>query len=462
MNSEMTDTVRGAGGRPSRPNLVFVMADDLGWADVGCYGSPDIATPAIDSLAAEGLRLTDGYSAAAVCSPTRFALYTGRYPGRFRGGLEEPIFMPGPEIGLGPGTPTMPSRLAEAGYQTAMFGKWHCGFAPDFGPTKSGFEVFWGNHDGGMDYFTHTGMRGQRDTYEGEEPVEVDGYYTHLVTEKVEGFLDGRGGDERPFLLHVNFTSPHWPWEGPGDRAESDRIAELVRGGFPPAIVHQDGGTVAKYAEMVADLDTCVARVLEALSRNGYDDSTLVVFTSDNGGERWSHMWPLVGEKGDLTEGGVRVPLIVRFPGHIEAGQVSGFPVVTQDWTATFLDLAGVDPDPDHPLDGVSLAAWLFDRAEPPVHDLAWRTRTQGALRRGDWKLVRFGRDTETPVDRLYHFGDDAPREHANKLALAPEVAAELIAAYEAFESELLDYPERRMPPPDMPIPPGFTGPSLR
>lgn len=341
-----------------------------------------------------------------------------------------------------------------------MFGKWHCGFAPEFGPTKSGFETFWGNHDGGMDYFSHRGMRGQIDTYDGAEPVEVDGYYTHLVTDRVESFLDGRHdrGEDRPLLLHVNYTSPHWPWEGPGDRVESERIKALVDGGFPPAIVHQDGGDVAKYAEMVADLDACVGRLLDALDRNGMTDNTLVVFTSDNGGERWSHMWPLVGEKGDLTEGGVRVPLVARFPGYIEPAQVSDGPVITTDWTATFLELGGATPDADHPLDGVSLAGWLFDGDEFPHHDLAWRTRQQGALRRDGWKLVRDGRGGEHPVDRLYRLGDGG-REKANLIGLFPDRAAELREAYEAFEASLLPYPERPGPPPlleGVTPPPGF------
>lgn len=438
---------RGTGRTERRPNLIFILADDLGWMDLGCYGSPHIRTPVLDRLAAGGVRFTHAYAGSCWCSATRYALYTGRHPGRLPAGLEEPLRTRDAEHGIPHNHPTLPSLLVDGGYATAMFGKWHCGWLPWYSPIKAGFQTFYGNLDGAVDYFEHFGTLGEPDLYEGETPVEETGYYTWLISDHAAEWI-GRQDDD-PFYLQVNYTAPHWPWEGPDDAAEGRRIREEYEAGdvrFP--LLDRNSGSLAKYAELVEALDTGIGRVLEALDAAGKADDTLVVFCSDNGGERWSMNWPFVGEKGDLNEGGIRVPFVLRWPAAVDSGQVSDQPNGTMDWTATFLDAAGVSPDPAHPLDGVSLLPWLVDGADYPDHDLCWRVASQGAVRRGRWKYLFDRRPRAVlgnwprfpgPWELLYDVTVDG-REAADLARLHPEVVAELRAAYDAYEAELLPY----------------------
>lgn len=446
--SEEPFVARG-GGRPRRPNVVFILADDLGWGDLGCYGSLHNDTPVLDKLARDGIRFTHGYATSATCSPTRIGLYTGRYPGRLKAGLEEPLGTRDAEHGIPADHPTLPSLLRDAGYRTAMIGKWHCGWMPWFSPVKAGFETFYGNLDGAVDYFGHYDTAGEPDLWDGEQPVSEDGYYTDIVARHAADYVRQAGAE--PFYLQVNFTAPHWPWEGPQDEALSQRIAPAARGDRPAALralFHPGGGSLAKYQEMVAALDAGVGQVLEALEECGLSDNTIVIFASDNGGERYAFLWPFVGEKGDLEEGGIRVPLLVRWPAAIDAGQVSDLPNSTFDWTATVLEAAGVRPAPSHPLDGTSLLPWLVDGASLPQRDLLWRTREQGAVRRGPYKLL-ITAEPKGWLKRL--FGNNGPsyqlfdvttdgREKADLAADHPDIVAELRQVWESFNAELLPY----------------------
>ncbi len=202
------------------PNILFILADDLGWADLGVYGQTGFATPHLDRLAGQGVRFTQAYANSAVCSATRFALITGRYQYRLRGGLEEPIAGAGQGQGLPPAHPTLPSLLRDAGYDTALIGKWHLGRPPEYGPQKSGYDRFFGNLSGVVDYFTHkpgVGEQVPRDLWEGEVPVERTGYYTQILAYEAEAYVRDRRDTRRPFFLSLHFTAPHWPWEGPGD-----------------------------------------------------------------------------------------------------------------------------------------------------------------------------------------------------------------------------------------------------
>ncbi|MCB0990302.1 MAG: sulfatase-like hydrolase/transferase, partial [Acidimicrobiales bacterium] len=352
-----------------RPNVVFILADDLGSRDLGCYGSDEVRSPVIDQMAADGIRFTHAYAASPWCSPTRIALYTGRSPGRLEGGLEEPLRTRSEEMGLPPEHPTIASLLVQQGYSTAMFGKWHCGWAPWFGPNKSGFQTFFGNLDGAVDYHGHFGTLGEPDMWENEEPVEVEGYYTDLISQRTADYI--RANASGPFYVQVNYTAPHWPWEG---RDDADISAEILReyrdGEVPVPILHLAGGSIAKYVEMIQLMDEGIGQILDAIDEAGVRDNTLVIFASDNGGERWSNNWPYVGEKGDVTEGGIRVPLVARWPAVIEPGQTSEAPNITMDWTATILEAAGAEPHADYPLDGVSLLDWLSGEVPYPQHDL--------------------------------------------------------------------------------------------
>ncbi|RJK96437.1 sulfatase-like hydrolase/transferase [Vallicoccus soli] len=423
------------GERPRRrPNLLVVLADDMGWADLSCYGAPTIRTPNLDRLARRGVRFTQGYSVAPVCSPTRIGLYTGRYPGRLPAGLREPISAPSAVDGIPLDHPTLASLLRDAGYDTAMIGKWHCGFLPWFSPTRLGWDSFFGNFSGGIDYFSKLSGSGAYDLYEDEVEHEDLRYYTHVLTERAEEFLEAPHA--RPWLLNLNYTTPHWPWEGPRDRGVSDELSARVRAGDRSALVHRDGGSVEKYTEMVEDLDRSLGRVLAALRRTGQERDTLVLFASDNGGERFSNTWPLSGEKLTVLEGGIRVPTILTWPAGLDGQQVSDVPVGTLDWHATLLELGGARPDVDHPLDGVSLVDHLLLGRRPPRRDLFWRLRDQGALRRGRLKYVR----DSAGAEHLYDVEADQ-REQADLAARRPEDLAALRAAWRAVDATLLPYP---------------------
>lgn len=420
-------------GDRGRPNILFIMADDLGWRDLSCYGAPHIATPNIDSIAADGVRYTNAYSASNVCSPTRIGLYTGRYPGRLVGGLKEPIIWPTAQDGIPPEHPTLASLLKSQGYRTAMFGKWHCGTLPWFSPLQSGWDSFFGSFGGGLDYFSKLDVTGVYDLVENDVEYRDLGYFTDLITDKVIEHVNGQG--DEPWLINLNYTAPHWPWEGPEDRAESDRIAKRLQGGDWMALYHTDGGSLDKYVEMVQYLDASIGRVIDALKDSGRYEDTLIVFSSDNGGERFSYQWPLTGAKGGYNEGSVRVPNILSWPRHIGGGQVDARPVVTMDWTATLVELAGAEPSADHPFDGTSLVSHLFDELDESERSLFWRHHKSGALRRGDWKYVR-----ADGKEMLYDLNTDL-MEKADKAGLNPALVAELREEWNTVNAGLIPYP---------------------
>ncbi|HTJ07323.1 MAG TPA: sulfatase-like hydrolase/transferase, partial [Caldimonas sp.] len=334
-----------------RPNFVFIVADDLGFADLGCYGGRVPVSPVLDRMAVEGIRFTQGYANSPVCSPTRFALMTGRYQYRLRGAAEEPISSrtrSSTTLGLPPGHPTLPSLLKAAGWRTALAGKWHLGYPPAFSPLRSGYDEFFGPMSGGVDYFSHCDNRGAHDLWQGEAEHREDGYLTDLISRRAVDFIERIAAPSAPpFFLSVHYTAPHWPWETRDDAALAAEVKDNL--------FHLHGGSIHTYRRMIEHMDEGIGWILDALAAHGVADDTLVVFTSDNGGERFSDNWPLVGGKMDLTEGGIRVPWIARWPARIAPGTTSAQLCMTMDWSATMLAAAGVAADPGHPLDGVSL-----------------------------------------------------------------------------------------------------------
>jgi len=415
-----------------RPNLVFIMADDLGYADLGCYGGHgDSCSPVLDRMAAEGLRFTQGYANSSVCSPTRFALMTGRWQHRLRGGADEPIKSTSrddPHLGLPPAHPTLPSQLAAAGYATALIGKWHLGFPPNFHPLKSGYQEFFGGLSGAVDYFTHCSTDRRHDLWDGETEVERPGYLTDLISERAVDYVRRQKGSGKPFQLSVHYTAPHWPWETRADEAEARAIEKII---------HTDGGSVATYRTMIAHMDEGIGKILAALKEIGADENTLVVFTSDNGGERFSDTWPLVGKKMDLLEGGIRVPYIVRWPARVKAGGVTAQLAVTMDWVATFFELGDAKAHADYPLDGKSLVPLLDDPAATFERELYWRMkyRSQRAVRSGEWKYLA----TEDG-EFLFNLARDA-RERANLAKRDPQRLAALRARLDAWEQSIPPIP---------------------
>ena len=406
------------------------MADDLGYADLGCYGGRSNCSPVLDRMAADGLRFTQAYANSAVCSPTRFALITGRWQHRLRCAADEPIpsrLRGSTVIGLPPAHPTLPSLLAGAGYATALVGKWHLGWPPHFGPLKSGYQEFFGALSGGLDYFTHRDSTGAHDLWEGEQASEKPGYLTDLFTERAVDYV--RRQRNTPFLLSLHYTAPHWPWETRSDEDEARKIAKIS---------HTDGGSVRTYTTMIAQMDEGIGAVLDALRATGAEENTIVVFTSDNGGERFSDTWPLVGKKMDLLEGGIRVPGIVRWPARVSAGRETAQLAITMDWMPTFLDAAGVAADPRYPLDGISLLPVLADPATTIRRDLFWRMKFRGqkAIRSGDFKYLSI-----EGHEYLFNVTADE-RERANIAARDPGRLAELKARFEAWEKSLPPIPE--------------------
>lgn len=421
-------TRRSAAAAPARrPNILFIMADDLGYADLSCYGRPDFRTPNVDRLAAQGMRFTQAYANSAVCSATRTALITGRYQYRLAAGLEEPIG--NRDVGLPPSHPTLPSLLRDAGYETGLVGKWHLGPLPKFGPLQSGYQHFWGYRGGAVDYFTHA-LAGGADLWDGDTPVHEAGYLTDLLGAHAVSALGDFARAEKPFLLSLHFSAPHWPWEGPGDKAESDRLAG---GKNVHTFMDYDGGSQAVYAAMVERMDEQVGRVLEALDRLDLAGSTIVVFTSDNGGERFADTWPFTGRKTELLEGGIRIPAIVRWPGRVRGGATSDAQIISMDWMPTFLAAAGTRPDTHYPPDGIDISPALAGGGLPE-RTLYWRYKhlAQRACRRGDWKYLKIAGNAF-----LFDVAAD-PLERANLKAREPQRFAELEQAWEKWNATML------------------------
>ena len=426
-----------------RPNIIFIVADDLGYADLGCYGGRDASfgavSPHIDALAAGGLKLSQGYSNSPVCSPTRFALMTARYQYRLRGALEEPIRTAtrgNAELGLPPHMPTLPSLLKDAGYRTALMGKWHLGYPPHFGPLLSGYEEFFGPMSGGVDYFTHCGANGQHDLWFGDAERAQEGYLTDLITDYSIDYIarmaEGAKGDT-PFFLSVHYTAPHWPWETRDDEALSRELVENKE-----AIYHLHGGNVDTYRRMIHHMDEGIGRIVASLRAQGLLDDTLIVFTSDNGGERFSDNWPLVGGKMDLTEGGIRVPWVAHWPRGIDAGSESRQTCMTMDWSATMLQLGGAKPHADYPLDGQSLIPLLQNPLWSNDRPLFWRMnhRGQRAMRHGDWKYLRVD-----GIDYLFNLKADE-RERANLAPVQPARLASMVTAWEDWNATMSAIPQ--------------------
>jgi arylsulfatase A-like enzyme len=353
------------------------------------------------------------------------ALMTGQYQYRLPGGLEEPIKeQPGSTLGLPPSHPSLASMLRKAGYATALVGKWHLGVLPHFGPLKSGYDQFFGISGGGADYFTHRNRAGWADLFEGEDPVRRNGYLTDLLTSRAVRYLeDAAAAPSSPFLLSLHYTSPHWPWETEKDEARAAEIKDLFDFG---------GGSLNTYAAMVASLDRGVGSVLEALRRTRLDDNTVVIFTSDNGGERYSRNWPLVGQKGDLLEGGIRVPAIIRYPGVLPPAQVSEQVTITMDWTATMLTLAGAKPELE--LEGTNILPGLARGASAENRKLFWRFvgKDQAAMRDGSDKYLRVGKN-----EYLFNIDSD-PRERANLATARPERIGQMRDAFAAWNATML------------------------
>ncbi len=360
---------------PRKPNILILLADDLGYADVGFQGCTDFPTPNLDALAKAGVRCTSGYVSGPYCSPTRAGLLTGRYQQRF--GHE---FNPGAgaNVGLPLTETTLADRLKAAGYVTGLVGKWHLGEADRFRPPHRGFDESYGFLAGAHPYFPGQGAP----IYRGLEVARETEYLTDAFAREACAFLDRH--QARPFFLYLAFNAVHTPMH-----ATPDRVRRFESIGDPQR---------RTYAGMTVALDEAVGRVLDKLRALKLEDDTLVFFFSDNGGPTMrgttingSRNTPLRGSKRTTLEGGIRVPFVVRWPGKLPAGRVYDAPVIQLDILPTVLAAAGVTPRPEWNLDGVDLVPFLSGKESRRPHEtLYWRLGAQTAVRHGDWKLVRY------------------------------------------------------------------------
>ena len=410
----------GSPAPDNRPNIVLIVADDLGYADLGVQGSPDVLSPNIDALAAQGVRFTNGYVSAPDCSPTRAGMLTGRYQQRFGHERSPPRPSP-PGVGLPLEETTVSQLLNDAGYATGLVGKWHLGVDAEFHPMNRGFDEFfgflWGKHS-----YIDWGSDATNPVLRGFDPVVEDTYLTDAFTREAVSFIrDHRDG---PFFLCLAYSAVHEPLDPP-----------------PQAYLDRFSGTADPkrkiFLAMLAAMDDGVGAVTEALRAGGIDDKTLVVFLSDNGGPtsvNTSLNLPLRGGKAELWEGGIRVPFLLTWSGHVPRGVVYDAPVIQLDVFTTALAAAGVSPPGDRTIDGVDLLPYLDGRrGDAPHAELFWRYGTPSAVRKGRWKLLRTG--GEPP--KLFDLSKDAG-ERTDLAAARPDVVSELDADLTGWKSELI------------------------
>lgn len=409
---------------PSRPNVLLILIDDMGYADIGSYGATDIATPHIDRLAREGVRLTDAYSNGPVCTPTRCGLMTGRYQQRF--GLEWAI---GPGIkgyGLEPHNQTIATHLKRAGYRTAIYGKWHLGYEPEYGPNRHGFEDFHGLLSGNVDHYSHKENNNEEDWYHNLTPVRESGYSTEIIAAKALEFLGRRSAS--PFFLYLPFNAVHWPFQGPGRPQDVRTRATWF-----------DGTRKDDYKPMLEAIDKAIGQVLAKLEANGELDRTLIIFTNDNGGERLSDNRPFFHHKATLWEGGIRVPTILRWPGRLPKGVTSVQPAMSMDLTATIASACGVQPDPSQPYDGIDLLPILSGQRAIAERTFFWRIRRadrhQSACRRGNWKWI-----SDSGFEQLYDLAKD-PGERRDLSYRHPDLTRQMRGLFEDWEKMLAKNP---------------------
>jgi len=408
---------KAADERP--PNIVVIMADDMGYADTSVLEGW-INTPQLDRMAAEGMYFTDFHSNGAVCSPTRAAFMTGRYQQRagIGGVINADPSVGSHRQGLDPSEVTFSRLLKDHGYATALFGKWHLGYAETFHPLHHGFDEFRGFISGNVDYISHYDRMGKFDWWNGAREIDDEGYVTHLLTDYSTDFI--RRHRDRPFCLYVAHAAPHFPYQAPDDKPE--RGPEATK----PSSQRSQKDT---YEIMIQEMDKGIGEILDTLQELGIDENTLVFFFSDNGGAKpWANH-PLKGGKGQITEGGHRVPAVAWWPGKIEPGQRSDEIVVGFDLMPTMLDLANVAVPEGHSLDGISLTPHLLRGEALPLRQIFWG-RGGVAMREGSWKLIQRGQI------QLYNLDDDLGE--ANNIASEhPERVVSMQAAIAEWREDV-------------------------
>jgi len=427
----------------AQPNFIVFLTDDQGYGDLSCMGATDFCTPHLDDLAASGARCTNWYANSPVCSPSRAALLTGRYPGH--AGVRAILAGHRTATGLPPHVPTLPRALKALGYQTAIFGKWHLGVSEGYRPHNHGFDQWFGFLSGCEDYYSHIfyhggdGKNPVHDLWENNREIYDNGrYLTEIITERSVAYLRTATRHEDPFFLYVPFNAPHYPMHAP--QQYMDRFSDL-----PP-----DRRIMAA---MISAVDDGVGAILAELERQGQRENTCIFFQSDNGPSRETRNWldgredpyyggttgKLKGHKYSLFEGGIRVPGIISWPARIPAGQVIDAPLAAMDIFPTFFNAAGGDATA-YDLDGMDILPVITDGQQTPHTDIFWEMGDQTAVRHGAWKLVLNGHLVEgVPADDAVHLANvvEDMAEARNVREAYPDVTAELTATAQAWRADL-------------------------
>ncbi len=408
------------------PNIILIMADDLGYGDISCFGSDYIQTPVLDKMASEGMKFTDYHSNGAVCTPTRAALMTGNY--QQRAGLEGVIYaqMGKRMYGIPGDEKTMAEYFKNAGYATGAFGKWHLGYKPEFNPVKHGFDNFYGYVSGNVDYISHRDGIGLYDWWLDADTSYEKGYVTDLITSHALAFMEEN--KDHPFFLYLPHEAPHYPYQGRNDKADRLPGVEFQAQGSRP-------DKKQAYKEMVEIMDENVGRVFDKLRELALEKNTLVLFCSDNGATNMGSNGKLRGFKTTLWEGGHRVPAIAWYPGKIEAGTTTGATILSMDILPTFLSVIGEKPEEN--LDGIDFSGLMFDNKIPEERPVFWRYRNQWAVRKGDWKYLKTGDD-----EYLFNLGNDLAEEN-NLINSNPEKAEELKKLLDDWNAEMNNYSQQ-------------------
>jgi len=427
--------IHAADQHHAKPNIILILADDLGYGDLGCYGSEINATPNINALANAGLRFTDFHSAGAMCSPTRASILTGCYPQRFGrmfdGALSGTTQR---HLGLPLEATTIAEILKTNGYATGCFGKWHLGYQSPLLPTHQGFDVFRGLVSGDGDFHTHIDRSGNNDWWHNDRIEMAEGYTTDLLTMYSIDFVEAHR--EEPFFLYLPHLAIHFPWQGPDDPPH--RTAGKGWHKDKWGVIPDRGNVTPHVHAMIETLDASVGAITRSLRQWGLEKETLIVFTSDNGGyltygrdfRNISHNGPWRGQKMDLYEGGHRVPLIVSWPGRISPG-VTNEVSHSNDLLPTLLSLSGAAPIES---DGIDLAPFWTERASLPKRSLFWRTMSHRAVRSGPWKLVMPLQDGGKP--ELYNLDND-PGEQRSLANMKPAIVKQLTAAWSLWDADI-------------------------
>jgi N-acetylgalactosamine-6-sulfatase len=417
-----------------QPNIILIMADDLGYGDLECYGHPRVKTPNINQLAKQGVRFTQHYANGPECSPTRTAFLTGRYQ-QFAGGLECAIgtgnvgryadairLAEQHDLGLPANQAVLPQMLHSQGYRSAVFGKWHLGYEPKFNPKVHGWGEFFGYLGGNVHYFNHRETSDLHVLFADDLPVYRDGYMTDLITTASVDFIKKT---TEPYLLFVSHESPHFPFQGPSDagkRVTSENWMEVDENA---------------YVAMIESLDDSVGKIIDAIDEKGQRENTIVIFVSDNGGfANAANMGPLRGTKSMTYEGGIRVPLIIRWPAKIKPGQTSEQVCITFDLTKSILNLTGADAQHRN-LDGYDIIDHLVQQKAPIPRTLYWRgkrgDRVWKAVRHGDNKLVTKEGEGQ-PIQSVFDLSSD-PAEKNDLADSKPKLTGQLLNLLQNWEN---------------------------